>query len=108
MKILKFLLPTIALLAITLCLTWTAFSRPSSHADRLNAIRSSHTTPAEISKKGDDGPWDPGDERGPHPKPHRKHIAAGPQKAVYLAQKKSDGPWDPGDESPDSVGVHNA
>ena len=90
MKKIRLLLPLVMLVAVLAGLTWLALSQPS---------RGTPGTGSQAISRGDDSPWDPGDETDPHPKPHSKHNEAG-GKGILLADKDGDKPWDPGDEAP--------
>jgi hypothetical protein len=92
MRIARYLIPLIILIALLASLTWLAF-KPKEI--------SIHSSPSrEISQDSDD-PWDPGDERDPNPKPHGgKSVSTKAKNASMLSQRKGDDrPWHPGDES---------
>jgi hypothetical protein len=98
MKLLKFLIPALVLLALAV-----GFHCPQGKAGVGSDRPASFWTVAS-----DDDPWDPGDERDPHPKPpSKKHISMGSSQ-VLLAGKGDDKPWDPGDESHKRKGARNA
>ena len=98
MRVLRILVPVLVILVILAGLTW--FGSTPQRSSAQNFIQS--PTRLELTK-GDDSPWDPGDERDPHPSPRPKHGKSA-HKMIILAQNKPDKPWDPGDESHKETG----
>jgi len=95
MRIARYLIPLLILIALIVSLSWLAFKPATHEASSRAAAR------ADIHVH-DDGPWDPGDERDPHPRPHTKSVGAKIQNATFITDKRDgDAPWDPGD-----VGSH--
>ena len=93
MKLLKLLIPILSVLTFAAIVAWLVCAP--------NSPIGYGKVPSEICKKGDN-PWDPGEEKDPHPKPHPKSIQTNSFRLILLCQKSGDDPWDPGDEAPTS------